>query len=70
MPYKSRPENERERLRQKELKNNALGSMNEGFNRTQGSNLADMTGSLGWKGLGILIIVLILGFVIYNYFFK
>ena len=43
----------REKLRQEELKKSS-SSMH-------GSNLADLVGGLGWKGTGILILILILG---------
>jgi hypothetical protein len=56
------PEERRERLRQEELRNPS-SSMN-------GSNLADLVGGLGWKGTGILILVLVLGFIIYAAFFR
>jgi hypothetical protein len=29
-----------------------------------------LVGSLGWKGTGILILVIILGFIIYTVFFR
>lgn len=67
MDTKETPEEKRERLRQKELKNNPTGSLNEGFN---GGNLADLTGGMGWKGTGILILILIVGFIIYSLFFR
>ncbi|WP_336283857.1 DUF6366 family protein [Natronobacillus azotifigens] len=35
-----------------------------------GSNLFDLVGGLGWKDSGILILVLILGFIIYAVFFR
>ncbi|WP_310199247.1 DUF6366 family protein [Neobacillus niacini] len=31
--------------------------------------MADLVGGLGWKGTGILIIVLIVGYVLYKLFF-
>ncbi|MFJ7362520.1 DUF6366 family protein [Peribacillus frigoritolerans] len=59
------PEEKRERLRQEELKKNPIGTLKDGFN----GNLADLVGSLGWKGKGILIVVLIVGYVFYELFF-
>ena len=56
------PEERRERLRQKELKHPASS--------IHGSNLSDMVGGLGWKGTGIMILVLILAVVIYSIFFR
>ena len=63
------PEEKRERLRQEELKKNSTGVLRDGFNRAENGNLADLVGGLGWKGTGILIIVLIVGYVLYNLFF-
>lgn len=56
------PEERRERLRQKELKHPASS--------IHGSNLSDLVGGLGWKGTGIMILVLILSVVIYSFFFR
>ncbi|MED1287689.1 DUF6366 family protein [Bacillus mycoides] len=56
------PEEKRERLRHKELKHPSSS--------IHGSNLSDLVGGLGWKGTGILILVLILGFIIYAVFFR
>lgn len=61
------PEEKRERLRQEELKKNPIGTLKDGFNGN--GNLADLVGSLGWKGTGILIVVLIVGYFIYKLFF-
>ncbi|WP_156856023.1 DUF6366 family protein [Oceanobacillus sp. AG] len=49
---KETPEMRREKLRQEELKKSSSS--------IQGSNLADLVGGLGWKGTGILILILIL----------
>ena len=57
------PERRRERMRQEELKRNPAGSF-------QGGGLPDLVGSLGWKGTGILILVIVLGFIIYTVFFN
>lgn len=67
---KETPEQKRERLRQEELKSNSTGNMNDAFNRANSGNLADLVGSLGWKGTGILILVIIIGFIIVSLFFK
>ncbi|SEB05179.1 hypothetical protein SAMN05421743_11449 [Thalassobacillus cyri] len=56
------PEERREGLRQKEL-NNPSSSIH-------GSILSDLVGGLGWKGTGILILVLILAVIIYAIFFR
>ncbi|MCM3638964.1 DUF6366 family protein [Sporosarcina luteola] len=52
------PEDRRERLRQKELKH--LSSS------IHGSNLSDLVGGLGWKGTGIIILLLLVAIVIYS----
>ncbi|UOQ87239.1 DUF6366 family protein [Gracilibacillus salinarum] len=57
------PEERRERLRQQKLKGNPSGSIH-------GGGIADLVGSLGWKGTGILIVVIIVGVIIYNVFFR
>lgn len=51
------PEEKREELRQKELKN--LSSS------IHGSNLADLVGGLTWKKTGIIILVLLVVLVIF-----
>lgn len=56
------PEEMRERMRQKELKNPSSS--------IYGSNMSDLVGGLGWKGTGILILVLIFGFIVYAVFFR
>jgi hypothetical protein len=64
------PEEKRERIRQSELKNNPTASLNDSLNRGSNGNLTDLTGGMGWKGTAILIVVLIVGFVLYNLIFK
>lgn len=44
--------------------------MNDAFNRNEAGNLSGLAGSLGWKGLGILITVLIIGFIAVSLFLK
>ncbi|WP_339250901.1 DUF6366 family protein [Sporosarcina sp. FSL W8-0480] len=56
------PEERRERLRQKELRHPSSS--------IHGSNLSDLVGGLGWKGTGIMILVLIAGFLLYSLFFQ
>ncbi len=62
------PEEKRERLRQEELIKNPYGALSDGLNRAENGNLADSVGGLGWKGTGISIIVLIVGYVLYKLF--
>ncbi|MFJ7933897.1 DUF6366 family protein [Sporosarcina sp. NPDC096371] len=59
---KESPEKIRERLRQEELRRNPAGSIH-------GGGLQDLVGSLGWKGTGILILLIIVGSIIYLAFF-
>ncbi|MFV8830559.1 DUF6366 family protein [Alkalihalobacterium sp. APHAB7] len=66
--WKKTPERRRERLIQEELKRNPTGNMNDDFNRANSGGLADVVGSLGWKGTGILILVIIIGFTIATFF--
>lgn len=70
MGSKERPEEQRERLRQKELKNNPTGSLRDGLNRGESGNLQDISGDMGWKGMLLLILVLIVGYVVYTLFFS
>ncbi|WP_079529240.1 DUF6366 family protein [Halobacillus hunanensis] len=60
---KENPEERRERLRQEEIKRNPGGGI-------YGGGLPDLVGSLGWKGTGILILLIIVGFIIYSVFFN
>ncbi|WP_066372234.1 DUF6366 family protein [Neobacillus fumarioli] len=64
------PERKRERLRQQELKSNPTGNMNDAYNRTNSGNLADLVGSLGWKGMRVLILVIVIAFIIISLYFK
>ncbi|WP_397318713.1 DUF6366 family protein [Peribacillus simplex] len=57
------PERRREKLRQEELKGNPSSTVH-------GGGLADLVNSLGWKGTGILILVIIIGFIFVSLFFK
>ncbi|MBA2876152.1 DUF6366 family protein [Thermaerobacillus caldiproteolyticus] len=66
---KETPEEQRERLRQEELKNNPSGTFRDGLHRADNTNLADLVGGLGWKGTGILILVLIGGYFLYKLLF-
>ncbi|MCP1451018.1 DUF6366 family protein [Priestia megaterium] len=67
---KETPERIRERLKHEEVKRNPTGNMNDAFNRNQAGNLSGLAGSLGWKGLGILITVLIIGVIVVSLFLK
>ncbi|MEC0247088.1 DUF6366 family protein [Paenibacillus chitinolyticus] len=67
---KETPERRRERLRHEELKRNPTGNMSDAFNRAETGNLADLTGGLGWKSTGILILVIIIGVVVASILLK
>ncbi|APC47735.1 DUF6366 family protein [Virgibacillus halodenitrificans] len=49
---KRAPEEQREKLRQEELK--------QPSSSIHGSNLSDLVGGLSWKGTGIIILILII----------
>ena len=66
---KETPETKNERLRQKELKRTPIGNLNDAFNRAGSGSLIDLVDSLGWKGLGVLILILIIGFIVASIFF-
>jgi len=67
---KETPEKRRERLRQEELERNPTGTLNDAFNRAKNGSLVDLVGSLGWKGIGILILVITIGFIVVSIFLK
>ncbi|WP_413033477.1 DUF6366 family protein [Paenibacillus xylanilyticus] len=57
------PERKRERLRQEEHQKNAAGTFKDGLDRAQFGNLAELMGSLGWVGTGVVIVVIITVFM-------
>jgi len=61
---KETAERKRERLRQQEIKGNPAGNLRDSFNRAETSGLVDLVGSLGWKGTGILILVIIIAVIV------
>lgn len=65
---KGTPEQKRERLKQQELKSNPMGNMNDTFNRVNSG--APDVGSLGWKATGIIILVIIIGFISASFIIK
>ena len=61
----------RELLRQNELKENPGGSMRDGLDNGAGKgNLTDIAGNIGWRGIVLLILLLFLGYTIYQFFFS
>lgn len=65
---KESAEQKRERVRQEELKKNPTGNLNDSFNKASGGGLVDLVGSLGWKGTGLLIVIIIIGVIIAQLF--
>lgn len=61
--HREKPESRREKLRQDELKRDPLGGIH-------GGGLPDFVGNIGWKGTGILILLIILGFIVYTTVFQ
>ncbi|RSL34076.1 hypothetical protein D7Z54_07485 [Salibacterium salarium] len=64
------PERRREKLKQEELKRNPTGNMKDAHHRASNGGLVDIVGSLGWKGTGILILAIIVGFMVASFFFR
>ncbi|MDQ0351336.1 hypothetical protein J2R98_001150 [Alkalibacillus filiformis] len=64
------PEERQERMRQEELRNNPGGNLSDSLNRASHGSAADLASGLGWKGTGILIIVLVVAFFAYALFFN
>ncbi|UTR10249.1 DUF6366 family protein [Evansella sp. LMS18] len=61
---KETPEQRREKMRQEELRKNPTGNMRDASQRAQTGGLVDLVNSLGWKGTGVLILVIIIGYII------
>ena len=61
-PRKETPEELADRLRKQELKNNPFGAFSDGVNRAEYGN----PGALGWKETGIVVILVVIGYVIYK----
>lgn len=47
-----------------------MGFLYDGFNRVEIGSLVDIVGGMNWKGIGIIILVLFLGYIVYIYFFS
>ena len=67
---KESPEEKRERIRKSELKNNPTGSLKDGLNRAETGSPVDMAGGMNWKGIALVILLLVLAYIIYTYFFS
>ncbi|MEM5649955.1 DUF6366 family protein [Bacillus cereus] len=57
-------------MRQSELKSNPTGSLRDGLNRAETGSPVDIAGGMNWKDTGIIILVLLLGYIVYTYFFS
>lgn len=63
------PKDQREALRQKELKHGVSGSLRDGLDRGTGvGNLSDLSNGMSWKQMLAVIIVLGVGYSIYKLF--
>ncbi|QXE02906.1 DUF6366 family protein [Terribacillus sp. DMT04] len=67
---KESPKERRERLRQEERKHNPGGNFHDGLNRSEQGNLADLVGGLGWKGTGIILLIIIIALAAVWLFFS
>ena len=63
MDSKKTAKENREHLRQEELKQNPGRSLRDGFGNSD-------AGDMGWKGMALLILILFLAYVIYRFFFS
>ncbi|MBS3682075.1 hypothetical protein KGF86_17925 [Ornithinibacillus massiliensis] len=63
-------EERNERIRQEEMKTSSTANLNDSLTRGSNGNLVDLISGLGWKGIGILLLVLCIGFIIYAVFFR
>lgn len=61
MDEEKNPAEQRERLRQNELKNSPMNALGDGMRQ---GNLADLVGGVSWKTTGVLILVLIVVLVL------
>ncbi|HIE6630060.1 TPA: DUF6366 family protein, partial [Bacillus luti] len=48
---------------------NPTGSLHDGLNRAESGSPVDMTGGMNWRSTGVIILVLLVGYIIYTYFF-
>ncbi|QVY63467.1 DUF6366 family protein [Cytobacillus gottheilii] len=60
-------EQKRERLRQQEMQRNPTGIMNDSINSAYSGNLHELVRSLGWKGAGILLLVVVMALIIVTF---
>ncbi|MCA1011607.1 DUF6366 family protein [Halobacillus halophilus] len=67
---KETPKENREKLKQEELKRDPAANLKDSTHRASNGSLLDLVGSMGWKGTEILIILIIAGFILYSLFFS
>lgn len=73
MTEKKSPEENRERLRQQEVKNNPTGTLKDSIDKAEIGSSVDFTGSSNWKETGItilLILVVLIGYFGYKFLFQ
>lgn len=64
------PKDQREHIRQKELKNNVSAPLRDGLDRGMGGgNLSDLSNGMSWKQMLSVIVVLGVGYIVYTLFF-
>ncbi|MFS0781218.1 DUF6366 family protein [Bacillus sp. 1P06AnD] len=42
-------------------------NLKDGMNRAQNGDFTNLFGGLGWKGTGIVIVALIVGYIVYTF---
>uniref|UniRef100_UPI00403F7B50 DUF6366 family protein n=1 Tax=Ornithinibacillus sp. FSL M8-0202 TaxID=2921616 RepID=UPI00403F7B50 len=67
---KEAPEERNERVRQEEMKTSSTANLNDAITRGSNGSLVDLVSGFGWKGIGILLLVLCIGFIVYAVFFR
>lgn len=67
---KESPEEKKRAYETKWIKSNPTGSLRDGLNRAETGSPVDIAGGMNWKGTGIIILVLLLGYIVYTYFFS
>ncbi|MDQ0173120.1 DUF6366 family protein [Paenibacillus tundrae] len=69
MTNQESPQRERERLAREELKNNPTGTMKDAYDRATIGNLGELVSTLGWKGIAIIILIILMGIAVKSIFF-
>lgn len=66
---KETPEDLREKIKKEEMKSDPAGNLNDATNRARNGVPGD-PGSSGWKETGVVILVLVVGYIVYSVFFR